>query len=345
MPFIRSSFGFWNQLLPSLDYDFYQLSGYCELEAEVLQGKPLAWYSKIEGAKFIIPLIERVVYKNGNTEKDLVSPYGYAGMAFSKDTSKGKVIKAFNLFNEESMNEGYVSSFLRLHPIYNAFDIQCSDTITQHYHGHTVGVDLTSPINSIRHVYSNDHKRNLNRLNREKFKVEINNWDRMEQFITLYTRTMERKNAKLRYFFSPSYFIELKRLLNNDIVLISVVDNKGVMASGGIFIICNELAQFHLSGTMEEFIKHSPSRRMLDTAIEICKAKGAHTLHLGGGYDSSNSDGLFRFKSGFGSQLYKFSTLRFIHNPAKYNQLLEKKTFAKSDSFNYFPEYRFLSGS
>ena len=341
MPFIDSSLASWDRILPSLVFDFYQLPAYCELEAEVLQGKPMAWYGSIDGFNFIIPLIERVIHKNGVIERDLVSPYGYPGIAFSKGATNESVLRALYMFDEQAAHAGYVSSFIRLHPIYNAFEVSCDDRISQHGHGQTVSIDLTLPINTTREAYSKDHKRNLKRLSREKFSVEVNNWDSLQEFIDLYTSTMARKHAQSRYFFSRDYFNKLKEILNENLVLISVVDSLGVMASGGIFTICNNLAQFHLSGTAESFIKYSPSRRMLDAAIVTCKSLGAHTLHLGGGYGSSNSDGLFQFKSGFGHQLHNFSTLRFIHQPDKYQQLIQLNANTKNAGA-YFPEYRFL---
>ena len=125
-------------------------------------------------------------------------------------------------------------------------------------------------------------------------------------------------------------------------MLVMVHYNQSTPAAGGIFSIVEGLAQFHLGGTAEDFVGQSPSKLMMDAAISACKAQGAHTLHLGGGYGSSATDGLFRFKAGFGQQRHNFSTLRFIHRRDTYRQLMGNTMLSNKNHEVYFPEYRFL---
>ena len=342
MPFINISDPQWEQLLNIISHDFYHLPSYCKLEAEVLEGKPLAWVNNIEGYDFIIPLVERLIRSNGDLEKDLVSPYGYPGILYDENTPKEIYLEALKRFQDEAANMSYISSFIRLHPIYNTFQVVGLSNITQHYHGPTVSINLNLPLAVLRKSYSQNHKRNIKSLLNDAYQIEVNNWDSLDAFIDLYLQTMQRKHAQKRYFFSHDYFHQLKKLMGNSLILICINDKDGKIASGGLFSLFNGLAQFHLGGTSESSVNQSPSKLMIDAAIEACKLKGAHTLHLGGGYGSSNTDGLFRFKSGFGSQLHKFSTLRFIHLPDKYRHLINYNSSINNEPVNYFPEYRFL---
>ncbi|OFY51426.1 MAG: hypothetical protein A2W85_09805 [Bacteroidetes bacterium GWF2_41_31] len=341
MPFINTRDSLWHQALLIESHDIYHLPGYCHLEAEVLHGKPVAWSAQIEGTQFIIPLVERVIHSNGSIEKDLVSPYGYPGILYNEDTSTALIIEALKQFHTEAAACGYVSSFIRLHPLYNTFQLAKLPNITYHAHGPTVSINTSLPMANIRQSYSQNHKRHLRKLHDRGYSMEVNNWSQLPNFIDLYTQTMQRKHAQQRYFFSPEYFKQLKQLLKDSIMLVSVSDSKGEMASAGLFTMVNGLAQFHLGGTSEAFLKESPSKLMMDAAIEACKGKDIHTLHLGGGYGSSNADGLFRYKSGFGHQIHQFSTLRFIHLPENYNQLIQYNANTKLAGA-YFPEYRFL---
>jgi len=342
MPFINTRDSLWHQALLIASHDIYHLPGYCQLEAEVLDGIPVAWSTQIEGVQFIIPLVERVIHSNGSVEKDLVSPYGYPGILYHEDTSAAIIIEALKQFHAEAAICGYVSSFIRLHPLYNTFQFAKLPNITHHAHGPTVSINLSLPMANIRKSYSLNHKKHLRKLHDKGYSIEVNNWSQMPNFIDLYTQTMQRKHAQKRYFFTPEYFQQFKKMLKDSIMLVSVSDTKGEMASAGLFTIVNGLAQFHLGGTSKTFLKESPSKLMMDAAIEACKEKKAFTIHLGGGYGSSNADGLFRYKSGFGHQMHQFSTLRFIHLPEKYAQLLTSTTFKSSNSGAYFPEYRFL---
>ena len=342
MPLIAPTDNLWQQILQKSKYDIYHLPQYCQLEANVLQGIPMAWSAQIEGAQFIIPLIERVIQGDVFIEKDLVSPYGYPGIIYNENTSVALIIKALNQFHTEAAACEYVSSFIRLHPLYNTFQLAKLPNITHHPHGPTVSINLSLPMANIRQSYSQNHKRHLRKLHDKGYSIEVNNWSQLPNFIDLYTQTMQRKHAQQRYFFTPEYFQQLKEMLNDSIMLVSVSDTKGEMASAGLFTIVNGLAQFHLGGTAGAFIKESPSKLMMDAAIETCKGKDVHTLHLGGDYGSSNVDGLFRYKSGFGHQVHQFSTLRFIHLPEKYAQLLAFMPIKSSNTGAYFPEYRFL---
>jgi len=342
MPFIPPWHSLWHQALLLESHDIYHLPSYCQLEAEVLKGIPMAWSAEIEGVQIIIPLVERVIHNNGSIEKDLVSPYGYPGILYPVNIDHTLVNEALKLFYKEAAESNYISSFIRLHPIFNEFEIPNYKNISQHSHCSTVAVNLIQPISSIRNNFSKDHKRNLKRILKDTYQVVVNNWDQLPEFITLYRQTMKRKHAQQRYFFSIDYFKQLKNILSGSLFLVTVLDVNGDMAAGGLFTLCNGLSQFHLSGTADDFIKQSPSRLMMDGAIEALKDLGAHTLHLGGGFGSSDTDGLFVFKSGFGHKLHKFNTLRFIHLPDKYNQLLQSSDAIYKNPGAYFPEYRFL---
>jgi hypothetical protein len=345
MPFISISDPQWKALLDNIPHDFYHIPSYCQLEAEVLQGKPLAWVNSLGENNFIIPLVERLIKRNGDIEKDLVSPHGYPGILYPENTPKALYLETLKLFQIEAVDKNYVSSFIRLHPIYNTFQVVGLSNITQHYHGPTVSINLNMPHGVLRSSYSQNHKRNIKKLLKDGCTIEVNNWDLLDEFVDLYIQTMHRKYAQKRYFFSRDYFHQLEKLMVESLILITVNNKHGRISSGGLFTLFNGLAQFHLGGTSEEFLNSSPSKLMIDAAIQACKEKGAHTLHLGGGYGSTTSDGLFRFKSGFGSSTQSFNTLRFIHNPEKYNELIDNNGVKVSVQGDYFPEYRFLSGS
>ncbi len=344
MPFVNPTSKLWNPVLTQLNYDFYQVAEYCKLEAKVLKGRSVAWYGIINGFEFVIPLIEREIHYRGIIDRDLVSPYGYSGIAYSSSACQNDIKNAIHLFNDEARNEGFISSFIRLHPIYNTFELEDNEMITQFVHGNTVAIDLRMSLLNIRKFFSNDHKRNLKRISKLGLMVEIDNWNRLDEFVSVYINTMRRKNAASRYFFDIDYFNNLRMIKNAESHLILILDKNRELVSGGIFTICNRLAQFHLSGTVESFLKYSPSRKLIDSAIEFCKYSGADILHLGGGFGANNLNGLFRFKSGFGGRLYNFKTLRLIHDYKKYNQLIQNQKANVDVQDNFFPEYRFLLG-
>jgi len=345
LPFIHSSNPFWKEIIHASTPDIYSLREYVELESKILKGTPLGWiFLQQERPKVLIPLIDRVIPFNKDQYHDLVSPYGYPGIVYKENLSTELFNKVISTYHQEANGEGFISSFIRLHPLYNNIQVKKQAGITPHVHGSTVSVDLTLPMPDIRQAYSVNHRRNLAKLRRQGFHVKIDNWSDLSAFIGLYTQTMHRKHASPRYFFKEPYFAGLKNIQGFHLLLVMVYDQNNKPAAGGLFTIANGLAQFHLGGTSDGFIEFSPSKLMMDEAIAQCKERGCHTLHLGGGYGTDTNSGLFRFKAGFGSQRHPFYTLRFIHRRDIYMYLLENSIPGTRNQSSFFPEYRHLEG-
>ena len=342
MPFINPSDQRWDDILSQTSHDFYHLPGYSKIEAELLGGEAIAWYWEDEDNQYLIPLVKRAI--NEKELYDLVSPYGYPGILVSPPLSTDQAVTLLTQFHQEARNEGFVSSFLRLNPFLNPWDfreIQAGNDLpfTQIMHGETVSIDMKPSISSIRAQFSENHKRHLKKLLRLGYQLAINDWSCLGDFIRAYQQTMARKSARAYYFFPSSYFEKLKKLMGNRLVLITVSDRDGRLLSGGLFTQFGKIMQYHLGGTTDEAIRYSPSKMVMDAAILYGKLNDAEVLHLGGGVSANTSDGLFRFKKGFGSRFHTFSTLRFIHHPGIYKKLASEFVDQRQDK-NYFPAYR-----
>lgn len=338
MPFIEINDIRWKQILDSTSYDVYHLQGFASMEAKLLKGEALAWWYEINSKTILIPLICRNIPYSDYV--DLISPYGYPGILTSSSLSKAEIYEALCLFNKEAAQQSYISSFIRLNPLINTWDIPEKDNWLQLKNGTTVSVDLNTAYSLIRKNYSENHKRNLNRLHRLGYTYHITNWSYLSDFASAYIQTMRRRKAQSYYFFPPSYFNGLQSLLKEKLIFISVLDEKGTLVSGGIFTLFNSVMQYHLGATTNTSLNMSPSKLMIDAAIIEGQKKGARILHLGGGYGGSFEDGLFRFKNGFGKTLHEFSTLRMIHRPKVYEDLVNSKIGSQNGSNGFFPEYR-----
>jgi len=338
MPFIRPDDFRWQSLLSRASHDVYHLPGYCTLEAALMQGTALAWYHEIEGMQCLIPLICRNINGSG-LHRDLVSPYGYPGLLANQALSEGMASAFLDLFHREAGEQGYVSSFIRLNPLSNIWKLTSQESFRQWMHGGTISIDLNRPTVTINAGFSENHRRNLRKLSKEGYQATVNDWNIIADFITAYRQTMTRRQAHPYYFFPDSYFDSLQQLLAEQLVYIAITDMAGQFVAGGIFTYFGEVMQYHLGATSNTAVHLSPSKLMIDEAIRFGIAAGAGTLHLGGGLGGSTSDGLFRFKRGFGDSFHPFSSLRFIHNPQVYN-LLRKESQVIDPQTDYFPEYR-----
>jgi hypothetical protein len=330
----------WTALLENTPHDVYHLPGYATIEAGLLNGEAIAWVHREQGNTFLIPLVSRTI--NGGQEfRDLVSPYGYSGMLTLNSIHADEASHALSLFNKEAAANGYVSSFLRLNPLLNSWQLPQTESWRQWFHGGTVSVNLSQPVEEIRGSFHQNHRRNLQRLHTSGYTAAINQWAELPQFMAAYRQTMKRRQAHPYYFFPDSYFQALHQLLGARLVFISIMDADGEFAAGGLFTLFDKVMQYHLGATTNKHLYFSPSKLMMDAAIEYGIAKRADLLHLGGGLGGSTTDGLFRFKKGFAEKYHPYTSLRFIHLPAVYEKL--KLSLGKGYNRNtYFPEYRVI---
>lgn len=338
MPFIPASDPLWQQLLDSTAHDIYHLQGFCAIEAGLLQGEAVAWYHEAAGNRYLIPLVRRQIGGESGIY-DLVSPYGYPGMLTHDAIEAGEAARLLSLFNKEAATQGFVSSFLRLNPLLNQWQLPQTESWRQWFHGGTVSVNLRLPASEIKAAFHVNHRRNLQRLQQLAYTVTINQWADLPFFKEAYRQTMQRRHAHPYYFFPDTYFNALQQLLGSRLVLVSVYNAAGEWAAGGLFTHFAQVMQYHLGATSNYHLHLSPSKLMMEAAIDYGKKQGAAMLHLGGGLGGSTTDGLFRFKKGFAPDYHPYTSLRFIHQPAVYEKL--KLSLGKGYSRNtYFPEYR-----
>ncbi len=330
----------WTDILTTSQHDVYHLPGYCAIEARLLKGEEIAWYHEEGGNAFLIPLVSRVINCNSNL-RDLISPYGYPGILSALPASSSTAAHILALFNREAASHGYVSSFIRLNPLSNPWQLPQTESWRQWFHGGTVSVDLANDLSQITQNYSENHRRNLRKAADLNLIFNFNQWQYLPTFIEYYRQTMHRHNARPYYFFPESYFQCLHDLLGERLLFTGVCDADGYLLAGGLFTQFGGVIQYHLGATGNKYMHLSPSKLMIHGTIAECKRLNFSTLHLGGGLGGNTNDGLFRFKKGFATNYHAFTSLRFIHIPSEYCKL--KSVVGKNYNRNiYFPEYRVL---
>lgn len=348
MPFIDTSSDIWKAVLTSKSHDFYHLPEYADLEAEITGGRAIGWVPSDDSLKceFLIPLISRWI-PDSDGLYDLVSPYGYPGILCS-EMSDDLINHLLSEFNKEAGEAGYVSTFIRLNPFLNNWKPEIHNEL-QIALGHTVSLNLECFIESIAYnfstiPFSTNHKRNLKKLHQNGYRTLMGDLSYINDFIEAYYQTMHRRGAKSYYFFPEIYFRRLFEITGDNMVFISVLSPEGTFESGGIFTIYNGIMQYHLGATVDGAEAASPSKLMMEAAINEGIKRKAKVLHLGGGLGANNADGVYRFKQGFARDCHTFSCLQFIHNHVIYKQLLKENRATGislvSDENNFFPQYR-----
>jgi hypothetical protein len=345
--FISTSDARWHDSLKSLPHDIYHLPAYIEADARRIGAEPIAFYGQFEGKILFVPLLLRElpeVLDAPSTWRDAISPYGYASPLITHDVSDIQEKLLWQAFLDLCREKSIVTVFMRLHPLLKL----PSTTGDLHagilYEGETVFIDLTLTQEDLRRQFRENHRRGINKLEKNGFKTVIDDWGYLDDFIDLYWETMNRVGADGSYLFPCEYFLELKRLGRDSVHLCTVLSPQGNVAASGLFFTHDSIVQFHLSGTAYDFLPVAPTKLMFSYVAHWAKQRGATKFHLGGGVNCQN-DSLFVFKAGFSKSRCSFATLRLICDHKRYAELISSPSTGEHclNTKGYFPAYRQIS--
>lgn len=325
---------------PSYDYyhtwDYHQLS---KNEGEL----PVLIYYEQKNTAIALPLLKRKIPETDLF--DLTSVYGYAGpLSHNLDSNFDNTTFKKELF--AFMHETkIVSVFSRLNPFIPFQDVVLKGIGEIKPLGLIVNIDLTEDLEIQRQNYSKTTKRYVNRLRRLCNIVKSSSKEEIAKFIDLYNKNMKRVDAAADYFFRDEYFyrfIESKEF-QTDLMFAQLKDT-GELICGAMMIKTNNIVQYHLSGTLGEYLNLTPLRLLIDETRVQATDEGFKFFNLGGGL-GSQQDSLFYFKSSFSKDFRDFTVWKYVVNEEIYkvlcnkkrSEIEEKKAF---DESGFFPLYR-----
>ena len=317
--------------------DFYHTQAYHNIENEETF-RSLLLVAKFNEDFIAFPIIIRPIE---NTQYfDCTSVYGYAG-AISNKKIKDLSQDHIDYFQKEVWqflkNNKIVSAFSRLHPLIKNKSIfsNFGELIDLN---NVVVIDLRVEEEIQRAHYRKSTSYDIKQLQKKGFVVtEAKTKEDVDAFIAIYKQTMLRVNAKEYYFFDEAYFKKL--LTSEDFNSKLLIAKSGdIVCAGALFIVTNKIMQYHLAGTLNEFVKVSPMKLIIDEARKIGSSLHLDYLFLGGGQSKDENDTLYKFKSGFSDLNYRFQTWNLIVDINTYNKLVIEKNISVESE--YFPLYR-----
>jgi hypothetical protein len=326
-----------SQLL-NFDTDIYHSIEWLLLNEDLQEGEIYCIFLEDEKNCAFFPLIKRKI-KN-TSFFDLITPYGYGGVAFKKNTDTDFKENIFELLRDCLSNTNCISVFLRLHPLLNN-NVKESEFVFGN--GVTLATKLNSSYPDLYNKYSSGHKYDLKKSKKNENISIVDDADFIlfDNFIEIYLETMRYLQATDFYFFDREYFYRMKGLLADKLKLVVVKFNEQVIGAS-LFMLDNGIIQYHLSGTTIDGKKYQPSKLILDYMIDWGISQGYNFLHLGGGV-GGQQDALYKFKKGFTADEYSFYTVRLIINSTVYRQLCLDLKFTDTEIdniSNFFPLYR-----
>ncbi len=335
----------WSDFLASARHDFYHLPEYALFSARHEGGTPVAFYARDDDSAFLVPLLLRPLPSHLGAPgdwRDATTPYGYPGPILSPITDTAALEHFLEALRGVATEHNVVTAFFRLHPFFPLPEQLLSRFGTVVNQGQTVHIDLTLSPDEMWGQTRDNHRRGIKKLTAAGFYTQLDNWDFYQEFIDIYHVTMKRVEASAFYFFSDSYFTDLRAALGPRLHLVTVHSPEGNVAAGALFTVSEGIVQYHLGGTADAYLSQAPAKLMFDFARRWAKEAGGSVLHLGGG-TGGQADSLFQFKAGFSKLRTDFYTFRVILDEGKNATLVQRRREqckGAGENANFFPTYR-----
>ena len=322
--------------------DIYYEPAYPRLYETIEHGRALRICVDNEFGSVVSPVIlRRIPIETEEPYYDLVTPYGYGGpLITALKGDKAQLIQSFEAAMQAFAAENrVVSEFVRFHPILgNALDF--APVYHSQWDRKTVGADLGTY--AIEEEFSRSVLKYVRRAEKAGVTYEtILDPSDMKEFKEIYYSTMDRDGASEYYYFGDDYFSGCLRELGKHVLYVKVMLGEKVIAAG-LYFVCGEILQCHLSGTLSEYLSLSPAYVTKWATAQWAKANGIRFLHYGGGTSRDPENSLYQFKKKFGQKTeFDFYLGRKIWDPEAYAMLCEKVGANANDPF--FPAYRHRS--
>lgn len=335
----------WSTHLGNADADFYHLPTYASLCAAWDKGEAAALFAEEGEHSLLVPMVVRslpAALTQGDVPeglRDAISPYGYPGVLASRGASDDFVAEALEDLVVLLKEKQIVTLFTRLHGFSSPSDEllrTCGDLVE---HGETVSIDLTQSEDDLWSQTRSNHRRGINKAMRLGHSVRMDS-SKLDDFHACYLETMGRVSATEYYLFDRTYMAHLLELLG-DHGHLAVVEIEGEVACAGLFTTFGGCVQYHLGGTRDAALEHSPMKVLFHFVRSWAKERGERVFHLGGGA-GSKEDPLFHFKEGFSDRRHRFKTWRVVGDEVLLDRLCAVRATQTEDPppAGFFPPYR-----
>lgn len=253
---------------------------------------------------------------------DFETAYGYGGPLSNVD-QQDWIDAALEEMKALFAQEKYVCGFIRFHPLLENAKY-CKEHIQIIFDRNTVAINTVEREEQIWSNQITSKNRNMIRKAEKNGLVYASEYDMasLDEFVKLYTATMERLGAEEFYFFDANYYRSFADSLSGKAFL-GTVRKDGELICAALFMYSDDYGHYHLEGSNHAYSSLGANNLLLwKTALEFNKI-GVKEFHLGGGYNSEPDNSLLKFKKSFSSNRKDFYIGKWIFNEKKYAELKE----------------------
>lgn len=325
----------WTTSLSGAPYDITHLPGYVHAQDDFRGIASRLLVVEDDGGALLVPIAFSPM---ADGLSDASSPHPHAGPIFTDGSSPQWRQEAVSAAVEHLRDRGVVSLFLRAHPLLGIDEFATVGTVVEH--GPTFTIPLGRSVDEIKSDMRSNHRRNMRKAARDGFVAELDHeWEHLDEVQWIYSKTMERLQARSTYRFSRGYFENLRDTLDQYCTL-WVLKMEGAVAGAHIVTECNGTVQYLLGATHPDFHRKVPQVAIFDAVLQWAHERGNRNYFLGGGAHES----LLHFKAGFTKTLRPATTGRIVVDSARYERLRTaweaRNGPPREDTEDFFPRYR-----
>ena len=300
-----------------------------------------AWEEGDAGVLFplvVRPLAEEPWAPRGERRLDALTPYGFGGpFAWGAPRDDAAYWRAHAAWCAEA---GIVSTFARLSLFPEELAALPAEPETR---WPAVVMLLEGGMDAVRRDYERRAWRSVRIAERAGLEVEIDrSGARLDEFLAVYSHTMERRDADPELRFGRPFFEALLARLGGCCAFIHVLQGREVVSTELALVSAARVYAF-LGGTLLRAFPLAPNYLLRDRLAVWAVAQGKRELVIGGG--RAPGDSLLFYKRGFAKNGARpFRVAAMIHDPRAYAELAAARAAAAppgwSPAPSFFPAYR-----
>ncbi len=252
----------------------------------------------------------------------IVTAYGYGGIY--GNSGDGKLLSEFlECVASHCRNSGVVAELIRLNPMIGVQ--QCLNGYYDLKRANSqIVVALQRSDQDIWKSYKHNNRKNINKAKRTGIEVihESILGERFEDYLEVYTHTMNRREAKRHFHFPPGFYEYLSSTLGDRCkVFYAVLGGKTLSVE---LVLNSETTVYsYLGGTREDCFEIRPNNLLKHEIIMWARDSGFDDYLLGGG--PGGSDGIFEYKRSFAPDgKVDFVIASKVHDKETYQYLIDK---------------------
>jgi len=286
------------------------------------------------------PLAAEVWADDGDDRWDSITPYGYGG-PWAWGTGRERSEEFWDAWDAWATGEGrVVSAFIRL----ALFPEQLLATIRGEVLDRMPNVarSLDLDDDTLWYDYAHKVRKNVKRARKHELHVEVDTTgERMDEFLAIYERTMERRGAADGFYFPRAFFQTIVADLPGNFAFFHVLDGERMVSTELVLVSEDTLYSF-LGGTEQDAFPMRPNDLLKHEVIRWGRDHGRKWFVLGGGY--GGADGIFKYKLAFAPKgEVTFRIGQRIIDPAACDALMARRREQDptwEPATDYFPPYR-----